>query len=417
MLHTHFGKEVMILIDEYDTSMNDWYSKTLTFEKIDDDNNQLLQQILDLFRNIFGAALKDNNYLEKSVVTGILRIAKASLFSGLNNLGEDCVLDHRYAKHFGFTEEEVNWLLHETAMDCNKEAVQNLKDWYNGYNIGGITIYNPWSIMNYLSTKGEFKAYWVGTASTTLFDNALILERFKEEIQNLTENKTVNAIADPKMAFVDIKSSANALYNLLLFSGYLTATEITQGRAATYNCVVRIPNKEVLEVFEFSILQWLKNKFNIEFSEYNDFMNAFLKGDLTLFLLKLKEFINTAISFHSTATNKAESFYSGLMTTLMVLIPKSLYQVEQERESGDGRIDLLVIPKTNATYRNALILEFKISDKKSDKQNLKAVAEEALAQINTKKYETKIQTHAGIEKVIKIGLAFCGKDVEMVWEW
>ena len=416
MLFKHFGQKTIILIDEYDTSMNDWYSRAIADASTDGESNQSLQQILDLFRNIFSAALKDNNHLERGVITGILRIAKASLFSGLNNLGEDCVLDHRYAQHFGFTEEEVNWLLHETNMDRDEVAAQNLKDWYNGYNIGGITIYNPWSIMNYLSTRGELKAYWVGTASTTLFENALILDQFKEEIHNLIEGKTVNAIADPKMVFVDIKSSPNAFYNLLLFSGYLTAKEITQGRAATYNCVVRIPNKEVLEVFELSILQWLKNKFNIEPTEYNDFMNAFLAGDLEFFFLKLKDFIKTAVSFHSTAIDKAESFYNGVMTTLMILIPRSSYIVEQERESGDGRIDLLVIPKSNARHKNALILEFKIMGKKSGIQNLKDIAQEGLNQINNKSYETRVRTYEGVDQIIKVGLAFCGKNVEIAWE-
>ena len=132
MLFKHFGQKAIILIDEYDTSMNDWYSRAIADASTDGESNKSLQQILDLFRNIFSAALKDNNHLERGVITGILRIAKASLFSGLNNLGEDCVLDHRYAQHFGFTEEEVNWLLHETDMDRDESAVQNLKYWYNG---------------------------------------------------------------------------------------------------------------------------------------------------------------------------------------------------------------------------------------------------------------------------------------------
>ena len=163
LLYTHFNKKVVILIDEYDTPMNDWYVHALSRENTSE-GAELLQQILDLFRGILGAALKDNSSLERAAITGILRIAKSSLFSGLNNIREDCLLNKRYAPHFGFTEEEVRGLLQEC--DRTETDMEDVKQWYNGYTIGGITIYNPWSIVNYVD-EHELQGYWTGTAHTT----------------------------------------------------------------------------------------------------------------------------------------------------------------------------------------------------------------------------------------------------------
>ena len=244
LLHTHFDRKVVILIDEYDTPMNDWYVHALSKENTAE-GVELLQQILDLFRGILGAALKDNSSLERAAITGILRIAKSSLFSGLNNIREDCLLNKRYAPHFGFTEEEVRGLLQEC--DRTETDMEDVKQWYNGYTIGGITIYNPWSIVNYVD-EHELQGYWTGTASTELLEQALILDDFQEELQTLIEGGTVSMIADPKMVFADIQASSEALYNLLLFSGYLTVVEVEFGKGGTYNCILRIPNKEILEI-------------------------------------------------------------------------------------------------------------------------------------------------------------------------
>ena len=383
MLHIHFGKNVVVLIDEYDTPMNDWYAgKLASGEEIDSKHDEHLQEVLGLFRGLFSAALKDNKYLEKGVVTGILRIAKASLFSGLNNFTEDSILDDNYSKHFGFTEEEVSDLLHRSGMDNNIGTVAQMKSWYNGYNIGGITIYNPWSIMNWLDSKGVFKAYWVGTASTTLIENALMLDKFQGEIQSLIDGETVDMIADSKMVFGDITSSSNALYNLLLFSGYLTVADLEQGKSGMYNCMVRIPNREILEIFEVSAVQWLSSKFKIEVNEYNDFINDFVAGNVELFISKLKNYIETSASFHSTGPKNAEVFYNGLMIGLIVSVSNK-YFVETEKETGAGRADLVIIPKTTAKHDIAFVLEYKVATKTED---LVATANIALEQIKNKNY-------------------------------
>ncbi len=361
-LFKHFDQKVFILIDEYDTPLNDWYALQLARDTLSSQEEAYFQDVLELFKGIFGKALKGNDYLEKGVVTGILRVAKASLFSGLNNFGEDSILDEDYAEHFGFTEEEVNTLLHKSNIDKNPETALALKSWYNGYKIGGLTIYNPWSIMNCIKNRGKFKAYWVGTASTALIEQALILDKFQEEMQILIEGGSVDMIADPKMVFADIKSSPNALYNLLLFSGYLTANSIENAKAGMYRCDVRIPNKEVQEVFEVSSMAWITQKLKIDMNEYNAFLDDLLKGNIDAFTQKLKGYLETSASFFATGPKNAELFYSGFVMGLVSAV-SSNYSVEAERESGAGRADLLLIPTSTARYQNALVLELATGQK------------------------------------------------------
>ncbi|HQS84292.1 MAG: hypothetical protein B7Y25_01360 [Alphaproteobacteria bacterium 16-39-46] len=412
MLHSHFSRKVLILIDEYDTPLNDWYALQLAREAISAEEIVYFQDVLALFREILGSTLKDNIYLEKGVVTGILRVAKASLFSGVNNLGENSVLEGTYVQHFGFTETDVNTLLHTCGIDQDTETAQTLKSWYNGYTIGGLTIYNPWSIMNCLNNKGSFKAYWVGTASTALLEQALILDKFQEEIQILIDGGNIEIIADPKMVFSDIKSSPNAFYNLLLFSGYLTAERSQENEDATYTCDVKIPNREVRGVFMGSLQKWISKKFNIDVKEYNALLNDLLKGNVDIFTQKLKSYLETSASFFATGPKNAELFYNGFVMGLISAVT-SQYFVDAERESGKGRADLLLIPKPTAKYNNALILEFKFA---TQGENLSLLAQKALDQIETKNYGAKIKTHENVLNTLKVGLAFRGKDVEVAFK-
>ncbi|HQS83995.1 MAG: hypothetical protein B7Y25_03570 [Alphaproteobacteria bacterium 16-39-46] len=412
MLYTHFGQKVFILIDEYDTPLNDWYALQLARDTLSVQEETYFQDVLELFKGIFGKALKGNDYLEKGVVTGILRVAKANLFSGVNNFGEDSILEEDYAEQFGFTESEVNTLLHKARIDQNPETANALKSWYNGYNIGGLTIYNPWSIMNCIQNRGKFKAYWVGTASTALIEQALVLDKFQEEMQTLIEGGSVDMIADPKMVFSDIKSSPNALYNLLLFSGYLTVERSIENDDTTYNCEVKIPNREVRSVFSGSLQKWISKKFNIDVKDYNAFLNDLLKGNVETFTQKLKDYLEVSASFFATGPKNAELFYNGFIMGLVSAV-SSQYFVETERESGLGRADLLLIPKPMARYQNALVLEFKFGKSRED---LTALAQKALEQIETKNYMAKIKAHETVMRTLKVGLAFGGKDVEVAFK-
>ncbi len=414
MLHTHFGQKVLILIDEYDTPLNDWYALQLAKEDaLSPEEDTYFQSILALFREFLGESLKDNIYLEKGIVTGILRVAKASLFSGVNNLGEDSILEEDYAEHFGFTEEEVNSLLHTCGMDQHPETAQALKSWYNGYNIGGLTIYNPWSIMNCIKNRGKFKAYWMGTASTALIERALILDKFQTEIQTLVEGGSVEMLADPKMVFADIKSSPNALYNLLLFSGYVTAETVKQALdGITYICRVKIPNREVRGIFMTSVVQWIESKFKADSREYRAFVNDLLSGDVPKFIETLKSYLEVSASYFDSG-KQAELLYNGFMWGLFASSVNEDYFVEKERETGQGRADLLIIPKDTSPHAIAFILEYKIASKN---ENLKTIAKSALDQIEKKAYASKIKAYKNVKKIISIGVAFSGKNVEVAFK-
>ena len=414
MLHTHFGQKVLILIDEYDTPLNDWYALQLAQEDVlSSGEDTYFQSIVALFIEFLGGSLKDNIYLQKGIVTGILRVAKANLFSGVNNLGEDSILDEDYAEYFGFIEEEVNALLHTSGMDQNAETAEFLKSWYNGYHIGGYTIYNPWSIMNCIKTRGKLKAYWVGTASTALIERALILDKFQTEIQTLIEGGCVEMLADPKMVFADIKSSPNALYNLLLFSGYVTAEKVKQALdGITYICLVKIPNREVRGVFMTSVVQWVESKFKADSREYRAFVGDLLSGDVPKFTKILKSYLEASASYFDSGPKQAELLYNGFIWGLFASSVNEDYFVEKERETGSGRADLLIIPKETSPYAIAFILEYKIARKD---ENLEAVAKSALGQIETKAYASKIKAYKNVKKTISIGLAFSGKQVEVAF--
>ncbi len=410
-MHSHFGRNVILLIDEYDSPMNYWYGKQLDSNKIDDPEAQKgMENILSLFSGIFGKGMKDNPFLHQAVVTGILRIAKANLFSGVNNLVEASLFNKEYAEHFGFTEGEVSELLSHYGFDYGKTSLEDIRSWYNGYNIGGVTIYNPWSIMNYLRTE-ELRAYWVMTGSTSLIENAFVLDEFQEEIQELIEGKSVEMTADSSMVFADIYSCPDAFYNLLLFSGYLTPSKIEFGDDGGYLCNVRIPNREIRTLFNGFLKRWLNKKFKIESHEYNAFITNLISGNIELFVEKLKQYLEISSSYYLSSKKNSEVFYNGFILGLISSL-STRYFIESEKESGLGRADLMIIPKSGSRFKTAFVIEFKFA---IDSSNLQSLAKSALDQINGRNYTSKIVEHLHVEGIIKVGLAFGGKDVEAVW--
>jgi hypothetical protein len=413
MLHRHFGQKIIILIDEYDKPLNDWYVYKLSSNELVSESEQYVKSMLDLFSSIFGSSLKNNDFLEKGIVTGILRIAKASLFSGVNNLEEYTILDSKYAEYFGFTEEEVVDIVQRSGIDKTHALMQGVKEWYNGYRIGDYTIYNPWSIMKMIQKSGNLESYWLGTASPGLIQSALVLDQFQEEVHRLIEGETISMIADPKMVFSDIQSSPNALHNLLLFSGYLTATSANKNTDGnSYTCEVRIPNHEVRSVYTSSISAWLQNKFHVTGDDYIVFVKYLLSGNIDKFTEKLKSYLEASASYFDTVEGRAELLYNGFMWGLFASSMNQNYFVEKERETGDGRADLLIIPKTTAAYDIAFVLEYKVATKTED---LVTTANIALEQIKNKNYISKIKSHDNVNRIFSIGLAFCSKDVEVAY--
>ncbi|MCC8419243.1 MAG: ATP-binding protein [Rickettsia endosymbiont of Glossina mortisans submortisans] len=397
LLFKHFNQKVYILIDEYDTPINTAYlelgGKSEEFEKV-----------LKLFRGMLGSSLKSNPYLEKGVITGILRIAKANLFSDLNNVTEYTLLDNSFSKFYGFTQEEVDELLTKVPLETNPNQI---KDWYNGYNFGNETIYNPWSIMQCLSHKGQLDHYWLDSGGTSLIDKALLSDEIQEDLQQLTAGGSILSPITKQISFADIEKPVG-LFSLLLFSGYLNPIT-KEPEKNIYE--LSIPNKEVKYIYETRLLQWVTDKLNIDSSKYYSFVALLAKSQIEEFKEELQRLLRNSTSFYQTGEHKGELFYNGFMLGLLNTITVT-HIIDSEKETGTGRADIVLIPKIGQN-NNAIIIEYKVAKKEED---LELAAESGLAQINNKQYDTKLKEYAHVQKIIKISMAFCGKEVALQYQ-
>jgi hypothetical protein len=387
----YHGKKTYILIDEYDTPMNFAYAGKNYFEEI------------SLFmKNFLSASLKDNVYLEKGIMTGILRISKDSMLSGLNNPEIYTVLrDKLYAPYFGFTDNELDALFTDQNLAKNEAEV---KAWYNGYSINGLTLYNPWSIMNCLKNQADLMPYWVNTGDDSLLKELLqnSSAKVKDQFRSLILDQSVEVLVNQTMRFDQIKTDTSMLWNLLLSAGYLKAlTTNTEGRS--YRCQVAIPNREVMSVYQGIFLQWLASDASLELKS---FITLLGEGKITEFAKNIEHFLKMAASVHDYA-QQPEAFYHGFMLALSVSLTDHYY-VFSNHESGLGRPDLIIIPK-DTQKSQAVILEFKTV---TDNQQLNERAKEALAQIQERDYARSIlQQYNYIKTVLQVGMAFDGKTV------
>ncbi|MDR0773753.1 MAG: ATP-binding protein [Rickettsia sp.] len=397
ILYKHFKQRVYILIDEYDTPINNAYlelgHKTKEFDKI-----------LKLFRGILGNSLKTNPYLEKGVITGILRIAKANLFSDLNNVSEYTLLDDDFSKFYGFTQAEVDELLTIVPTGTNPEEIKN---WYNGYTFGGEIVYNPWSIMQCLAHKGKLDHYWLDSGGTGIIDKVLLSDEMQQDLQLLASGKSIISQITKQISFNDI-NSRSGLFSLLLFSGYLNPMVI-ELEENVYE--LSAPNREVKHIYNARLLQWVSNKLQIDSSLYYPFATLLPACRLEEFKERLQELLLNATSFHQTGNKKAELFYSGFMLGLVNML-SSAYIITSEQESGSGRADIIMIPKVGKEDK-AIIIEYKIAKNTED---LALVAQMGLKQIIDKQYDTKIKEYSHVKKIIKLSIAFCGKNVELQYQ-
>ncbi|WP_342278332.1 AAA family ATPase [Candidatus Tisiphia endosymbiont of Myopa tessellatipennis] len=397
ILYKHFKQKVYILIDEYDTPINSAYlefgHKAKEFERI-----------LKVFRGMFGSSLKGNTCIEKGVITGILRIAKANLFSDLNNVTEYTLLDDDFSKFYGFTQAEVDKLLTIVPTETNPEEI---KHWYNGYTFGGEIIYNPWSIMQCLAHKGKLDHYWLDSGGTGIIDKALLSDEMQQDLQQLASGKSIISQITKQISFNDI-NSRSGLFSLLLFSGYLNPMVI-ELEENVYE--LSAPNKEVKHIYNARLLQWVSNKLQIDSSLYYPFATLLPACRLEEFKERLQELLLNATSFHQTGNKKAELFYSGFMLGLVNML-SSAYIITSEQESGSGRADIIMIPKVGKEDK-AIIIEYKIAKNTED---LALVAQMGLKQIIDKQYDTKIKEYSHVKKIIKLSIAFCGKNVELQYQ-
>ena len=390
-LYDFYGKKVIVLIDEYDQPIINSYIEGYYDETI------------DFFKSFYGSVLKDNEYLEMGVMTGILRVAKENIFSGLNNIKVHSILNERFTEYFGVLENEVETALKDFGLEYDLSDVQK---WYNGYLFGETKVYNPWSIINFLDEK-KLGAYWVNTSENSLIK--LYLQKMKKEIfddfSKLLNEENISKIINDNVTFGNLEANFEKnFWNLFFHSGYLTLAEKYDEMKKIVN--IKIPNKEILEMFSDMFIEvYFKNT-----GIFLDMTDALTNGDISNFKKYLKEILleNTGI-FDVSGTYK-EQFYHGLMLGL-VLILKNEYEITSNNFAGKGRYDLLLKPKNILEGKEGIIIELKIvngtENLSNDKihEKLEKECEVALNQIDEKGYSSVLK-NAGIEKVLKIGIAF-----------
>lgn len=390
MLTSHYGKAPIIIIDEYDTPIQEGYAK------------DFYEEIIGFMRNFFSGAFKDNKNLSYGFLTGILRIAQESIFSGLNNLTVNSVMDEEYDRYFGFTEDEVEQMLDYYGVP-EKEA--ELKEWYDGYLFGKEEIYNPWSVINYISKGCIPQAYWVNTGKNEVLEDVLKVatDDITERLYSLLQGERVIARIDQNVVYWSLTEEPANIYSLLLVAGYLkTPTKELQGDGS-YLCEVSIPNKEIAAVYKNEILSHLLQIGAISRTTANKIAESLYANDDRKLQGAIAEYMDKAISFYDAG---AESFYHGLMLGLIALMDNR-YKIKSNRESGDGRYDISMFPKEE---RNpGIIMELKWK-KALSTEELDRLAEDAFAQIEDMQYDSEMKEE-GIKEILKLGIAFTGKKV------
>ena len=390
MLYKHYEIAPIIIVDEYDTPIQEGYSK------------DFYENIINFMRNFFSGAFKDNRYLSFGFLTGILRIAQESIFSGLNNLSVDSIIDQEYDQFFGFTENEVDDLLSYYNVSSSK---QELKDWYDGYLFGNTEIYNPWAVINYVARGCVPQAYWANTGKNEKLAEVLhdATEDIIDKLYSLVQKEKVVVCINQNVIYRSLLNDPSNIYNLLFVAGYLKVEKKELQQDGSYICEATIPNKEIMIVYKKEILSYLMNIGAIQQSTANKIAESLYTNNFTQLRNTLMEYMKKSIKYFDASS---ESFYHGLVLGLMAMLD-SRYKILSNRESGVGRYDIALIP-TDTNYP-AFIMELKWKNNHDDK-TLNDLAKKALKQIDDKHYENEILNECKV-KIIKIGIAFSGKDV------
>lgn len=383
LLHKHYGKECIIIIDEYDTPIQqghicDFYPKTINF-----------------MRNLFSGGLKDNPHLAFGFLTGILRVAKESIFSGMNNLKINSILDSDYSSYFGFTKNEVIEMLNYYGYE-NK--YQEICEWYDGYRFGNTEIFNPWSVINYIANKCFPKAIWQSTGSNEIIGEIIsnASNEINENLYKLLCGEKITTYIDTSVIYPEVQNNPYSIYSFLLVAGYLKVASIYPQYDGNFMCDVSIPNKEIAFVYEKEILN-RTNQNNISIS----IQQAIFSKDASKLQSLLEDFMLKSIY---TIDGANESFYHGMMLGLCAILSNQ-YQIKSNRESGLGRFDIQLIPLAKGIP--GFIFEFKYT--KDTHIDLDSLADLAIKQIEEKKYDTEL-LDAKVQSIVKIGIAFCGKN-------
>ena len=385
ILYEKYNKKVVVLIDEYDSPLVSAYI------------NGYYEKAKDFFKTFYSTVLKDNSYLQMGVLTGIIRVIKAGIFSDLNNLSTYTILSDVYTDSYGLTEEEVEKSLKYYGIE---QEISNVKDWYDGYKFGDSEVYNPWSILNFLQFK-ELRAYWVDTSGNDLINDVLknITKNTIEALERLFNGEGLKQNISGTSDLSKLLSE-DELWELMLFSGYLTVEEKIDHK----NYVLRLPNKEIKELFRDTFLE----KYFGRGSKLLYLMEALTENRIDEYEERLQEILLTSVSYNDTKKGN-EAFYHGLIMG-MGLYLEGEYITKSNIESGLGRYDFVIEPK-NKTKR-AYIMEFKSTD---NIEKLEEVSKEALRQIEDKKYDISLKQN-GIKDITYVGIAFCGKQIKIEYK-
>ncbi|MDR3586031.1 MAG: AAA family ATPase [Desulfosporosinus sp.] len=390
-LTKHHGEKTIILIDEYDVPIQQAYLK------------QYYDPLISFMRNFMTAALKDNDYLEKGVLTGVMRVARESLFSGLNNLSVRTLLNEKYSAQFGFIEAEVIALLEYYGIESQLKEVRN---WYNGYIFGSTVVYNPWSVLQYTQNWEEgLQPYWINTSDNEIVHRLISRggPALKMELEDLLQGTAVVKTINQNISIGEVEKNDQNVWSFLLFSGYLKpiSREIIDGEMI---CSLAIPNREVETIYRDIIRSWFND------SVHSDFLRTMLKslisGKIEVFASHFREYVLSSFSYFDTGGKVPEKIYHAFVLGLLVGLRPN-YDIKSNREGGYGRYDVMVIPKD--TSQAGIIIEFKSVDPEEVK-DLEQIAQLALQQIEAKEYQQELFAW-GIHRIIQLAIVFRGKEV------
>lgn len=387
MLSKHYNEKAIILIDEYDTPIQQGYHKGF-YEKV-----------ISFMKNFFSEALKDNPSLERGFLTGILRISKENLFSDLNNISVNTVVDERFSSYFGFTQDEVEKM---AAYYGQEEKLPDIRQWYDGYRFGKNDIYNPWSVTSYFSAGCAPAPYWANTSSNEIVreillnvDNSVV-----GDLNDLLLDKEIIVSIDTRVIYPMLQTKKDAIFTFLLLTGYLKVVDYVGDDFYK----LALPNKEIKTIFRNEILNWLTDNVENNVNVANNIRRALIAADRYSLQKAINDFLKVSASFLDTTS---EAFYHGLSLGLVAALTDK-YIIRSNHESGYGRFDIQLEPREKSLP--AMLMEFKIA---SDDKSLKERAEEGLAQINRNKYGTDLKDR-GNKNIVGYGVAFCGKNVYTV---
>ena len=390
LLHIHYGVAPMIIIDEYDTPIQQGHVRGY------------YDKVINFMRTLFSGGLKDNPHLSYGFLTGILRVAKESIFCGLNNIKVNSVLDNRYSEYFGFTSEEVQEMAEYYGAP---EKYDELCEWYDGYRFGKTEIFNPWSVIGYFNNECIPRAFWQSTGSNDIISEVLgnaTIETY-EKLESLMQGKSFVTHIDTGVIYPQLQNNPSSIYSFLLVTGYLKAVTNDQPFGGDYMCEVALPNKEISYVYSKEILYKYENV--IPPAAATAIQEAIYTMDIPKLQNKLETFLLQTISFHNAAN---ETFYHGLILGLLAMLDNQ-YHITSNREAGNGRFDIQMLPLNKKLP--GILIELK-AGKDCTEGQLNELAETALTQINDRQYDVEMSAQ-GVKDILKYGIAFSGKSASI----